>query len=367
MGEPQDWVIDRHDVAGMIDRRADEQLRLQQHRGQQTIGITDGIQGADSTGPDIEAINRAAEQAEGDLDWARHGDELDSNRSAPEIADEQVSREWASQSQPADGERVHPSSEHYWSAAQNEIVTDSALLDQDEEVIDLSPAAEEPAWLPPPRAVADPVEDETARRAQLSQWHADDQAAETIGIEGEGPTSGRAGPGPRTPGWPGGLLSPTGVAAVPGPAGQQGAGDLAVVAARQQRPGPADPVFPRHPEHNAGIACGPSGLLVVDCDIAKDDQARRRGGATGQRCSTTSPPYTVVSRRPGRSRHRRVVGTSTTPRPPTRSWGTRAGSSARCSTPAATAGRSWPRAASCRPAGTSCSTTPTPQPPCPGG
>src|SRR6185437_6724489 len=27
--------------------------------------------------------------------------------------------------------------------------------------------------------------------------------------------------------------------------------------------------FTAHPNHNAGIACGPSGLLVVDCDLPK--------------------------------------------------------------------------------------------------
>lgn len=39
--------------------------------------------------------------------------------------------------------------------------------------------------------------------------------------------------------------------------------------------------FRAHPNHNAGIACGPSGLLVVDCDVPKDDQAveRWRDGA----------------------------------------------------------------------------------------
>lgn len=30
--------------------------------------------------------------------------------------------------------------------------------------------------------------------------------------------------------------------------------------------------FTRHPDHNAGIACGPSGLLVIDCDQPKPDQ-----------------------------------------------------------------------------------------------
>ena len=39
--------------------------------------------------------------------------------------------------------------------------------------------------------------------------------------------------------------------------------------------------FRAHPTHNAGIACGPSGLVVVDCDVAKPDQplTRWRDGA----------------------------------------------------------------------------------------
>jgi hypothetical protein len=35
--------------------------------------------------------------------------------------------------------------------------------------------------------------------------------------------------------------------------------------------------FATHPEHNAGIACGRSGLLVIDCDTPKDDQTARDG------------------------------------------------------------------------------------------
>lgn len=34
--------------------------------------------------------------------------------------------------------------------------------------------------------------------------------------------------------------------------------------------------FTAHPDHNAGIACGPSGLLVVDCDLPKPDQRASR-------------------------------------------------------------------------------------------
>lgn len=37
--------------------------------------------------------------------------------------------------------------------------------------------------------------------------------------------------------------------------------------------------FATHPDHNAGIACGPSGLLVVDCDTSKDPGPRRDGWA----------------------------------------------------------------------------------------
>jgi hypothetical protein len=34
--------------------------------------------------------------------------------------------------------------------------------------------------------------------------------------------------------------------------------------------------FTTHPDHNAGIACGPSGLLVVDCDLPKPGQRLSR-------------------------------------------------------------------------------------------
>lgn len=40
-----------------------------------------------------------------------------------------------------------------------------------------------------------------------------------------------------------------------------------------------------HPDHNAGIACGPSGLLVIDCDMPKpghpDDPPPEPGGRNG--------------------------------------------------------------------------------------
>lgn len=41
--------------------------------------------------------------------------------------------------------------------------------------------------------------------------------------------------------------------------------------------------FTTHPDHNAGIACGPSGLLVIDCDMPKDDRdnAETAGGRDG--------------------------------------------------------------------------------------
>ncbi|MGQ0572750.1 MAG: bifunctional DNA primase/polymerase, partial [Pseudonocardia sp.] len=38
-----------------------------------------------------------------------------------------------------------------------------------------------------------------------------------------------------------------------------------------------------HPGHNAGIACGPSGLLVVDCDMPKPDVSKPGGPPAGGR------------------------------------------------------------------------------------
>jgi hypothetical protein len=35
--------------------------------------------------------------------------------------------------------------------------------------------------------------------------------------------------------------------------------------------------FTTHPDHNAGIACGPSGLLVIDCDTPKTEQSAGDG------------------------------------------------------------------------------------------
>lgn len=37
--------------------------------------------------------------------------------------------------------------------------------------------------------------------------------------------------------------------------------------------------FTAHPDHNAGIACGPSGLLVIDCDTPKSDTPPTLAGA----------------------------------------------------------------------------------------
>ena len=34
--------------------------------------------------------------------------------------------------------------------------------------------------------------------------------------------------------------------------------------------------FTTHPDHNAGIACGPSGLLVIDCDMPKTTDPRHQ-------------------------------------------------------------------------------------------
>ena len=61
--------------------------------------------------------------------------------------------------------------------------------------------------------------------------------------------------------------------------------------------------FTAHPDHNAGIACGPSRLLVVDCDIPKPtdpDQSRDGAavlaGQTDQHRLVRTPPGEVVAR-----------------------------------------------------------------------
>lgn len=63
--------------------------------------------------------------------------------------------------------------------------------------------------------------------------------------------------------------------------------------------------FTDHPHHNAGIACGPSGLLVIDCDVPKGLDPDDRDGADvladlADRRGGLPPTWTVTTPSGGR-------------------------------------------------------------------
>ena len=157
-GEPQDWVIDRHDVAGMIDRRAEEQLRLQQRRGQQTIGITDGITGGDRLTDFASDATDATDATDSDVP-RREASVV--GLECPECGEDAVEQ--------SPGTLVPYE-------AQGMAVPRYAHTDGEPLCPVVGPSGYQPAQ--PREVLADPLEDETARRAQLAQWHTDDRAVE---------------------------------------------------------------------------------------------------------------------------------------------------------------------------------------------
>ena len=114
--------------------------------------------------------------------------------------------------------------------------------------------------------------------------------------------------------------------------------------------------------YNVGIACGPSGLVVIDLDVAHDGQSgagRPRLGRRRPASGCAGPTASATRAAPTRSTRRRAEPTCTSPRP-RRRCGTRPGGSGRSSTSAPTAA-TWsataagsagaltpPAAASCR-------------------
>ena len=107
--------------------------------------------------------------------------------------------------------------------------------------------------------------------------------------------------------------------------------------------------FAAHLEQNAGVACGPSGLLVVDCDTPKPGTPAARppaGPRTARRHWPGSPPRTAAYPTRGRSPPPRAGGTCTSANPlligqrAGSRWATPRGRWGRCSTPAGPAATS---------------------------
>jgi hypothetical protein len=64
--------------------------------------------------------------------------------------------------------------------------------------------------------------------------------------------------------------------------------------------------FTHHPDHNAGIACRPSGLLVIDCDLPKRDGETGDGAANLHQLATSrghTLPDTYTVATPSGGRH----------------------------------------------------------------